>query len=230
MISVLMVAYKGEFCIEEALRSVLAQLSFDDEIIVCEEKPGSATGRVVKRLAAEDSRIIHVEGKNAGTVDSMITAIRHCRGDKIYLCGQSDVWLPDKIKRVSELFEKGASLVVHNAYVTDENLNITDYSYFEHYNVKKNLIANLFSNSFNGSLMAFDRKMLKFIMPIPKHIPLYDQWIGTVCSIYGTVKLLDAPLIYYRKPEKEESLSRKERKTNRRYLTGKLYKRMFFRR
>lgn len=230
MVSVLMTAYKGEFYIEEALRSVLSQLSFEDEIIVCEEKPGSAAGRIVRRLAAEDSRIIPVEGKNAGTVDSMITAIRHSRGDKIYICSQSDVWLPDKIKRVNELFEKGADLVLHNAYITDENLNITEYSYFEHCGVKKGAASNIFFNSFNGSLMAFDRKMLKFIMPIPKHIPLYDQWIGIICRIYGSVKLLDAPLIYHRQTEKKEELSAKERKINRRYLVNRLYKRMFFRR
>ncbi len=230
MISVLMTAYKGEFCIEEALRSVLAQLSFDDEIIVCEEKPGSAVGRVIKRLAAEDSRIIHVEGKNAGTVDSMITAIRHCKGNRIYLCSQSDVWLPDKVKRVNELFDKGADMVIHNAYITDETLNITDYSYFVSRKVNKSILGDVFNLSCVPSLMAFDRRMLRFIMPVPKHIPLYDQWIRIICHIYGTVKLLDAPLIYYRDDPRKQEPDKKELRNRRRYLLGKVYKRVFFRR
>lgn len=230
MISVLMTAYKGEFYIEEALRSVLAQLSFDDEIIVCEEKPGSPVGRIVSRLAAEDSRIIHVEGKSLGTTDSIVTAIRHCRGDKIYLCSQSDVWLPDKIKRVSELFDKGADLVIHNAYITDEALNITEHSYFVTHNVTKSTIKDIMSPGCVPSLMAFDRKMLRYIMPIPKHIPLYDQWIRVICHIYGRVRLLDAPLIYYREDTPKDEADKKELRSRRRYLLSKVYKRVFFKR
>lgn len=230
MISVLMVAHKGEFLIEEAISSVLALLSFDDEIIVCEEKPGSPVGRIIRRLAAEDSRIIHVEGKNLGTTDSMITAIRHCKGDKIYLCSPGDVWLPDKIKRVSEAFDNGADLVIHNAYITDDVLNITDYSYFVARNVIRSLPAEIRSNTVSPSLMAFDRKMLRFIMPIPKHIPFYDQWIRVICYIFGTVKFVDAPLIYYREEESGAIPDKKEARNRRRYFLSKVYKRVFFRR
>lgn len=230
MISVLMTAYKGEFYIEEALRSILAQLTFEDEIIVCEEKPGSAVGRIVARLAAEDSRIIHVEGKSLGTTDSIITAIRHCKGDKIYLCSQSDVWLPDKVKRVSELFDSGANMVIHNAYITDEVLNIIDHSYFVKHGINKSILSDILSTECVPSLMAFDRKMLRYIMPIPKHIPLYDQWIRVICHIYGRVKLLDAPLIYYRDISPKENPDKKELRTRRRYLLSKVYKRVFFKR
>ncbi len=230
MISVIISAYKGEIYIEEAIRSVLVQLSHGDEIIVSDEKPGSATGRVVKRLAAEDSRIVLVDGKNTGTVENIINAIRYCKGDRIFICSQSDVWLPDKIKRVNEAFSQGADLVLHNAYITDDNLKITDYSYFNTHKSKKGLIANIMDNSYVGSCMAFERKMLKFIMPIPKHIPMYDQWIGIICHIFGTVKLVDAPLIYHRQLGTAEKIKKKDLKIHRRYLINKIYKRVFLRR
>ena len=229
MISVIMAARKGAEYIEEAIRSVLQQLSFEDEIIVSDENPGGATERVVKRLAAEDSRVIYVEGK-VGTVENMVNAIRHSSGEKLFICSQDDVWLPDKIKRVSEAFSEGADLVMHNAYITDEALNIKEYSYFNTYNCKKGFVSNITENTFFGPLMAFDRRMLRFIMPIPKHIPEYDCWIGIVCRFFGTVRLVDLPLSYHRELQPKEKTDKKTAKNNRRYMLSKLYKRFFFRR
>lgn len=229
MISVVISAYKGEYYIEEAIRSILLQLSFDDEIIVSDQKPGSATGKVVKRLADEDSRVILVDGKTGG-VDNIVNALRYSKGNKIFICSQSDVWLPDKVKRVNELFEQGADLVLHNAYITDENLEIIHYSCFEKNKSRKGLVANVINNCYIGSCMAFDRKMLKFIMPIPKHIPLYDQWIGIISHIFGTVRLLDMPLIYHRQTEDSPADDKKQKKLHRRYLISKIYRRVFFKR
>ncbi len=231
MISVALAAYKGEKYIEAQLRSILPQLSHDDEIIVSDDRPGGMTEKIVKRLAMEDSRIRWVEGKSKGVVANFVNAIRYCRGDKIFLCDQDDVWLPDKVKRVMEAFDEGYDLVLHNAYVTDGELNITDYSFFEKRGSKKGVIRNIFKNSYMGCCMAFDRKLLKKIMPMPKSIPMHDQWIGILGEIYGKVKFIDLPLIYYRVhggnvTGGETSMAQKI--AWRRYLILKLYKRVLF--
>ena len=199
MISVALAAFKGEAYIEAQLRSILPQLSHGDEIIVSDDKPGGATERIVRRVMAEDPRVIYVEGKGQGVVANFVNAIRHCRGDKIFLCDQDDVWLPDKVSRVMAAFESGATLVLHNAYVTDRDLNITDYSFFALRGSKPGFVRNIIKNSYMGCCMAFDRKLLKKIMPMPKHLPMHDQWIGLMGEMYGKVTFLDAPLIYYRR-------------------------------
>lgn len=229
MISVIIAASRGGEYIEEAIRSVLCQLSFEDEIIVTDENPGCAAGRTAKRLAAEDSRVVYAEGK-VGKTENIINGIRHSKGDRIFICAENDVWLPDKVKRVNEAFDEGADLVMHNAYITDEVLNIKEYSYFSRYRCSRGLISNLAENTFYGPLMAFDRRMLKFIMPVPKHIPEYDCWIGIICKLFGTVRLVDLPLSYYRQLRERERPDRKTLNNNRRYLLTKLYKRFFFRR
>jgi len=198
MISVALAAYKGEKYIEEQLRSILCQLGHDDEIIVSDDKPGGQTERIVKRIMAEDDRVIYVEGKAKGVVANFTNAIRHCKGDKIFLCDQDDVWLSDKVKRVMEAFDSGATLVLHNAYVTDKNLSITDYSFFALRGSKKGLLHNIIKNSYMGCCMAFDRSLMKRIMPIPRFIPMHDQWIGLIGEVYGKVAFIDSPLIYYR--------------------------------
>ena len=199
MISVALAAYQGEAYIEAQLRSILPQLAHDDEIIVSDDKPGGATERIVRRAMADDPRVLYVEGKGQGVVANFVNAIRHCRGDKIYLCDQDDVWLPDKVRQVTEAFDAGATLVLHNAYVTDKDLNITDYSFFALRGSKPGFLRNIVRNSYMGCCMAFDRSLLKKIMPMPKHLPMHDQWIGLIGEKYGKVAFLDAPLIYYRR-------------------------------
>ncbi len=233
MISVALAAYKGEKYIEEQLRSILPQLSYDDEIIVSDDKPGGQTEKIVKRIAGEDSRVVWVEGKGKGVVANFINAIRHCKGDKIFLCDQDDIWLPNKVKMVMEEFENGADLVLHNAYVTDGDLNITNHSFFNTRSSKKGIFRNIIKNSYMGCCMAFDKKMLKFIMPIPQHIPMHDQWIGIICEIYGTVKFVDMPLIYYRVHGNNVTggkTTTEQKLRWRRYLIQKLYKRVFLKR
>ena len=231
MISVALAAYQGEDYIEAQLRSILPQLAHGDEIIVSDDKPGGATERIVRRVMADDPRVIYVEGKGQGVVANFVNAIRHCRGDKIYLCDQDDVWLPDKVRRVTDAFDAGATLVLHNAYVTDKDLNITDYSFFALRGSKPGFVRNIVKNSYMGCCMAFDRKLLKKIMPMPKHLPMHDQWIGLMGEVYGKVTFLDAPLIYYRRTG--ANVTGGETSTNqklqwRRYLLKRLAGRILF--
>ncbi len=233
MISVALAAYKGEKYIEAQIRSILPQLSYGDEIIVSDDRPGGMTEKIVKKIASEDSRVVWVEGKSKGVVSNFVNAIRYCKGDKIFLCDQDDVWLPDKVKRVMEAFDEGYDLVLHNAYITDGELNITDYSFFEKRGSKKGVIRNIFKNSYMGCCMAFDRKLLKKIMPMPRSIPMHDQWIGILAEIYGKVKFLDLPLIYYRVHGGNVTGGKttfRQKMEWRRYLIFKLYKRVILKR
>ena len=229
MISVIIAVGKGSKHIQQQILSILPQLNFSDEVIVSDDRPGDITERIVKKIAAEDSRVIWVEGKNKGATANFVNAIRHSKGDKIFFCDGKDVWLPDKFKRVTEAFSEGADLVVHNAYITDENLNITDYSFFDKYSVSKNSVANIMKNTFCLSCMAIDRKMLKKIMPIPRSVPVISQWIGIIAGIYGKVKLVDIPVMYCRVDKnRREGFELSFRNGNIRTLITKLYKRIFF--
>lgn len=231
MISVVIAVYKGSKHIAEQIMSILPQLKNEDEIIVSDDRPGGITERIVKRIAAEDSRVIWVEGKNKGAVANIVNALRHCKGDIIYFSFHEDVWLPDKVKRVNEAFSEGADLVLHNAYIADELLNITEYSLFEKIRAKRGVIGNIGKNSYYLPCLAIRRKMLKKIMPVPRSVPDVGQWIGLICEIYGKVRLVDMPLIYCRvskrkKPAFEKTFAPDSK--SRGVLLSKLYKRIFF--
>lgn len=228
MISVVMAVGKGDKHIHQQLVSVLSQISYSDEVIVSDDRPGGITERIVKKIAAQDSRVIWVEGKNKGTTANLVNAVRHSKGDKILFCDGKDVWLPDKVKRVTEAFGKGADLVVHNAYITDDNLNITDYSFFDKYGVNMSPVTNVLKNSFILGCMAIDRKLLKRIMPIPRSVPVISQWIGILGCIYGKAELIDIPVMYCR-VNNREAFERSFRNGSKSTVITKLYKRIFFR-
>ena len=173
MISVALAAYKGEAYIEAQLRSILPQLSHDDEIIVSDDAPGGATERVVRRVMADDPRVFYVEGKGQGVVANFVNAIRHCRGDKIFLCDQDDVWLPDKVGQVMAAFDKGATLVLHNAYVTDKDLEITDYSFFALRGSQRGFFRNIIYRS--------DKSYTVFLTKNQKCV--YDKFACTTSTI-----------------------------------------------
>ena len=79
--------------------------------------------------------------------------------------------------------------------------------------------------------MAFDRSLLKKIMPMPKHLPMHDQWIGLMGEKYGKVAFLDAPLIYYRRTGNNVTggeTTTKQKLQWRRYLIRRLIGRIVF--
>ena len=131
-VSVALAAYNGEKYIAEQLHSILVQLRSDDEVIVSDDNPGGETERIVREMAASDKRIHYFEGPGQGVIKNFEYAISKTTGDIIFLSDQDDVWMPDKVHAITREIKDGAVLVLHNAEVTDESLNITEESFFNH--------------------------------------------------------------------------------------------------
>lgn len=197
-ISVALAAYKGEKYITEQIVSILSQLREDDEIIVSDDLPDGETAQAVS--AINDSRIKYVAGPGKGVVQNFKNAINHCSGDIIFLSDQDDVWLENKVKRVVSETEKGADLVLHNAEITDGNLNKTGQTCFEMYNTGSGYISNLIKNTFVGCCMAFTRELINDISPIPDDVPMHDWYIAIAAMKKGyKITLIDEPLMLWRR-------------------------------
>jgi len=198
-ISVALAAYKGEKYLGEQIESILPQLGPMDEIVVSDDLPGGETQKVVEFYSEYDSRVRYIKGPGRGVCSNFENAITHCSGDVIFLCDQDDVWLPNKVSRVMEEIENGADLVMHDARVTDASLNIKQNSFFAMHNTRLGFAANFARNSFVGCCMAFRSELKKIVLPFPQDLPMHDQWIGLLTELYGRVKLINEPLILYRR-------------------------------
>ena len=199
-ISVALAAYKGEQYIAEQIGSILGQLGENDELIVSDDFPSGKTRAVVEAISSQDKRIIYLEGPGKGVVKNFENALKACSGDVIFLSDQDDVWLPGKVEAVMKEVENGAKLVLHDASITDADLQITSPSCFEVHGANASFARNLLKNTFVGCCMAFTKDLLDMTMPFPEGIAMHDWWIALIAlkKNQKTV-LLKKPFILWRR-------------------------------
>ena len=199
-ISVALAAYKGEKYIAEQIDSILSQLGENDELIVSDDYPQGETRAIVEGYAAKDARVTYLEGEGKGVIINFENALKACSGDVIFLCDQDDVWLPDKVKTVIKEFENSAQLVLHNASITDGDLNVTNPSCFSVHGANASMCKNLLKNTFVGCCMAFTKELLSETLPFPEGIAMHDWWIALVAlKRKRKTVLVEKPLILWRR-------------------------------
>lgn len=197
-ISIALATYNGEKYITEQLTSILPQLCEEDEIIISDD---GSTDRTLEIIAGLCCAQIHVfTNPKKGVISNFGNAISHTSGDVIILCDQDDVWCPDKITTLKKYFSStNVSLIVSDAYVTDENLNVIETSFFKLMNSGSGFAKNFVKNTFLGCCMAFRKELKDIILPFPNKIPMHDSWIGLLSELYGNNLFIPEKLIYYRR-------------------------------
>lgn len=215
--SVAMCTYNGEKYISKQLKSILNQTLQPDEVIICDDCSTDTTEKIIKNIISETSLIVKFikNKKNLGSSKNFEKAISLCTGDIIFLSDQDDVWLPNKIKTITETFNKNKDVdfVFSNAYLTDENLNILKDDLFKslNFNQKKiNIIKSkkafnllLKTNYATGATIAFKKSLLDVFLPLPD-IWVHDHYLAFVCSISKKIYPLKSKLIYYRQHNNQQ--------------------------
>lgn len=201
-ISVALAAYNGEKYIREQIESILANLTKEDEIVVSDDGSVDQTIEILKEYQKGEIPLNVIEGRGEGIKKNIENAIRHCRGEYIFLSDQDDVWMPDKVERVMEyLGKEGCLLVNHDARVMDGCLKQEIMpSFFAYRGSCGGFVKNFIKNRYMGCCMAFHRKLLPFVLPIPKEAQMHDQWIGLISDLMGGKNMfLPEPLLWYRR-------------------------------
>lgn len=106
-ISVAMATYNGEKFIEEQLQSILDQTVQVDEVIICDDRSTDNTGEVIERFIhenkLEDRFSFFVNEKNLGYASNFVNALRKTTGDYIFFCDQDDIWVKDRVEKMTEI-------------------------------------------------------------------------------------------------------------------------------
>lgn len=198
-LSVCMAAYNGEKYIESQIKSILSQLSFNDELIIVNDFSSDKTLEIIEFI--NDSRIVVIDNDiNLGVIKSFEIAISKSSGDIIFLSDQDDVWFPEKVNKILKFISKNEYLaVITDAKVVDEDNTIIYDSYFKFRGSGPGILKNTLKNTYLGCCMAIDSSVKDCLLPFPKNIPMHDEWIGLVCSFLGNIGYLDEPLMTYRR-------------------------------
>ena len=201
-VSVVMTSYNGTDYADAQIRSILANLSDGDELIISDDGSTDGTLSLLSSFTSRDPRIRLLKGPGQGVKKNVENALRAAAGDYIFLADQDDIWSKNKVRYVLDAFRSsGAKLIVHDAYVTGpDGKEIILPSFFSHRRCGKGFIKNTMRNTYIGCCMAFDRALLPYILPIPPKVEMHDQWIGLMAEKHGfPVLFLRKKLLRYRR-------------------------------
>ena len=209
-VSVAMAAYNSGKYIKPQLDSILKQLTKDDELVISYNPSTDDTLSILEEYADNYSIIKIVRCDMIGFRANFNSAITNTSGDYIFLSDHDDIWLDTKIDTVLNAFKDGgADLVIHSRIVTDKELN--PISQVSHKEEDFTLFSCIRHNSFCGCCMAFRKEMIPIVCPLPTKIVYHDMWIGLLALLTGRVRVIDKPLILYRRHDNNESFDRRRK-------------------
>lgn len=107
LVSVLMPCYNVERYVEESLLSILNQTYSNLEIIAINDCSSDATGELLLKLAAQDSRIRVVTNEtNLKLIKTLNKGVELCNGEYIARMDADDISLPTRIEKEVRFLEK----------------------------------------------------------------------------------------------------------------------------
>lgn len=198
MVTVCMATYNGSSYLREQVRSILRDLSPEDELIISDDGSSDDTCSIVESLGDPRIRLLHNRGHH-GVNGNFSNALSNAGGEYIFLADQDDIWLPGK-KEACVAALKKADLVLHDASLVDKDLKPQNKTLFYELKVKGGVFNNFLRNRFTGCCMAFRRDILTYVLPLPDTASFFhDSWIGLLVSIKGNVAIIPEQLILFRR-------------------------------
>lgn len=109
-LSVALAAYNGEKYIEEQLRSILQQTREVDEMIITDDGSTDRTLEIVLSFIEanhlQNRWKVMVNPTNLGYAENYRHAMDLCTGELIFLSDQDDIWVKDRVERMTEIMER----------------------------------------------------------------------------------------------------------------------------
>lgn len=211
MIDILLASYNGEKYIAEQIESILDQTYKDWFLYI---KDDCSTDNTVNIINAYEKRYrdkikVVVSDKPTGSAkDNFFSILQYSKSDYIMTCDQDDVWIPEKIEitynkmKEAENSYKDIPILVHtDLKVADENLNIISDSLLKMQNLdsSRDKLNNLLvQNIVTGCTVMVNRKLLDYIMTIPKNAIMHDWWMALIAASLGKIKFIEKPTVLYR--------------------------------
>ncbi len=171
--TVLIDAYNyGEY-VEQAVSSALAQdfPAEEREILVVDD---GSTDDTQERLRQFGEAIRYLRKPNGGQASAFNFGFANARGAVIALLDADDVWMPAKLGRMYEEFERhpAAGMVYHRVHLWNGVSDISEDAYFIPISgrVTENRLALLQYPMVGTSCLAFRREALRKLLPVPESL------------------------------------------------------------
>ncbi|MCZ6782318.1 MAG: glycosyltransferase [Proteobacteria bacterium] len=211
-VSIAMTTFDGARYVEAQLESFASQSRLPDQLVVCDDGSRDDTMDRVRAFAARAPFAVHAEQNETHleTTPNFGKAVSLCDGDVIFLADQDDLWLPDKIESVVDVFSADPTVgaVFHNGRVVDEsgrpvNYELWDSLWFseaERKNVRTGRALEVFAKHVvaAGTTLAFRGRYRDLVLPFPDLHDCHDAWVSFLVTAVSGVRIVERNLIDYR--------------------------------
>ena len=214
-ISIAMATFNGEKYLKKQLESLARQTVPPLELVICDDCSSDATVAIITHFASSAPFPVRIYRNevNLGNSDNFFKAAGLCCGQWIAFCDQDDVWLQNKLARLSLVIDRCPGnelmLVAHTSLVANENLELLNYrlpNFRRDAYVKRGEQFAIVCIS--GFSIAFRAILVKDIDP--KLRPMYmldglgnllghDGWVTMLANVLGDSFHISAPLAIWRR-------------------------------
>ncbi len=212
-ISVCMATYNGLAFVENAINSILKQLSEGDELLIIDDCSTDGTWEFINSLKNEKIRLIRNK-KNIGVGNNFCKGLGECKGDLVFLADQDDVWSENKIDFIKSYFRQNreVDLIVHNAEI-ELNGELLRETIFDLNKSRTGFFKNMKNNAFMGCCMVLRKEALNSIIPKIKITPFYhDHYFGLMATLQQkNIVFLPGKLLRFIRHDSNVSLLNKRR-------------------
>jgi len=200
-VSVLIDSYNYGHYVEEAVESVLAQDFPREQFEILVVDDGS-TDDTAERLEKYGNAIRYLRKPNGGQASAFNFGFAAARGEIVALLDADDLWLPDKLRRICETFEKnpGAGMVYHRTHLW-RGEQLEDDSYFVDVSgrVPESRVSLLCYPMVGTSCLAFRRNSLNKLLPVPEALRSQaDAYLTALIIFVSPIVALPEFLAKYR--------------------------------
>ena len=191
MTDILLSTYNSEKYLSRQLDSLIEQTERDWRVLWRDDGSTDNTAEIYKSYAARDERFVVAElGVNVGAMRGFEILLEMAESDYIMFCDHDDVWLPDKIRNSLTAMQESENryakdtplLVFGDLKVVDEDLNITDESYWHYAGIKPALTSDFATlagaNCVTGCTMMINHAAKRVSLPFGKHAMMHDHVIA----------------------------------------------------
>ena len=216
-ISIALCTYNGALYLDEQLRSFAGQHRLPDELILCDDGSSDGTVAMAEEFARRASFPVRIvrNTENLGYSRNFAKAITLCSGDVIALSDQDDVWYPQKLARLEELFSSHSH--VDGIFSNGDLINVASdrlpgslWASFgfrvadqERLRSGHALEVLLQRNVVTGMAFAFRRGWKDELKQMPASWP-HDAWLALLLALEGKLMACPEHLVAYRVHENQK--------------------------
>ena len=220
-VSVALCTYNGERFLQEQLDSIAMQTRMPDEVVVGDDGSSDSTLSILERWKQSVPFSVRIERneRNLGFAKNFESTLSRCTGDVVFLCDQDDVWLPNRVERMTEALEQDAAVGIvicgvdlidqEGKAMSDEASRVYRMSYPDDTSVYYLEYA-LKHPSRAGCMMAVRRSVLEKVYPLPDGWS-HDVWLFSMAPLYCEIQTIPDVLMHFRRHGNNASVLGKEK-------------------